>query len=353
MKKILSFLLVLLMLFSAALVVNKSLFGQAIVAKQEVISEETIKEDDAFRRLDDGTIIVNTSGLKGVITGYAGPVPLEILIKDGKVVEVRALSNSETPSFFSRASEVLTEWNGLTPDDALLKEVDGVSGATYSSTAIIQNFRTGVSYYLGVSGGGGQATPLKIWIALVVTLAACIIPLFVKNKAYHTVQLIANVVVLGFWAGQYLDYALMLKYISSGFVWPGALVAVAMLIAAFIYPLWGRPQHYCNHICPLGSAQQLIGELCGYKIKLSAKLIHGLDWFRKILWGVLMLLLWGDIFADWMDYELFSAFSYESASVVVLVVSIVFLLLSLVVNRPYCRFVCPTGSLFKRLENIG
>ncbi|MDE6632216.1 MAG: 4Fe-4S binding protein, partial [Muribaculaceae bacterium] len=30
-----------------------------------------------------------------------------------------------------------------------------------------------------------------------------------------------------------------------------------------------------------------------------------------------------------------------------------FILLSIIVNRPYCRFVCPTGSLFKRAENLG
>lgn len=241
----------------------------------------------------------------------------------------------------------MQSWIGKIPQEALAMNVDAVSGATFSSNAIISNVNAGMAYYEGTANKPKPHIPLKIWIALAVTLAACIFPLFVKNKAYHKVQLIANIVVLGFWCGQFLDYALILKYISSGFVLPAGLVAIAMLIAAFIYPLFGHPQYYCNHICPLGSAQQLVAELCGYKIPLSKKVLNGLDWFRKILWAVLMLLLWTDCLTEWMDLELFQAFQFESASVGIIVAACVFVGLSAVVSRPYCRFVCPTGTLFK------
>ncbi|MDE5745701.1 MAG: 4Fe-4S binding protein, partial [Paramuribaculum sp.] len=169
----------------------------------------------------------------------------------------------------------------------------------------------------------------------------------------HNIQLIANIIVLGFWSGMFLDYALILKYMSDGFTFPLGLTAIAMLIAAFVYPLFGHPQYYCTHICPLGSAQQIAGQLCSYKIKLSKKVLKGLDWFRKILWAVLMLSLWADCLTQWIDYELFQAFQFKSASLGIIIVAIVFIALSAVISRPYCRFVCPTGSLFKRAENIG
>ena len=232
-------------------------------------------------------------------------------------------------------------------------KVDAVSGATYSSTAIINNVNIGLAYYQGVGNRPTNTTPWKIWVALAVTLAACLVPLFVKNKIYHKVQLIANVIVLGFWCGQFLDYALILKYISGGFVFPVGLIAIAMLISAFIYPLFGKPQYYCTHICPLGSAQQLAGQICGYKVKISAKVLKVLDWFRKILWAVLMLSLWTDCLTGWMDMELFQAFMFESASWWIIGAACLFILLSIIVTRPYCRFVCPTGSLFKRSENLG
>ena len=48
--------------------------------------------------------------------------------------------------------------------------------------------------------------------------------------------------------------------------------------------------------------------------------------------------------------EVFSAFIFQTASVFVLALGGVFLLLSFFVARPYCRFVCPTGTLFKIAE---
>ena len=69
--------------------------------------------------------------------------------------------------------------------------------------------------------------------------------------------------------------------------------------------------------------------------------------FRQLLWAVLMLCLWTGVWFNWIDYEPFSAFVFQSASWVVIVIAVVFVALSTVIARPYCRFVCPTGSLFK------
>lgn len=354
MKKdrIFSLLLVLLMLMAASITVNKAVFCRSIGEKFSTQGHYNGNED-AETVSSDSIVIIHTDELPKTIDGYAGPVPLDIYIKNGKISDIKALPNAETSSFFERASVILDKWIDKTPEQALGMKVDAVSGATYSSGAIINNVNVGLAYYQGTANKSANSTPWKIWVALAVTLAACILPLFVKNKIYHNVQLIANVLVLGFWCGQFLNYALILKYISSGFALPAGLIAITMLIAAFIYPLFGHPQHYCTHICPLGAAQQLAGEICGYKIHISAKVLKGLEWFRKILWAVLMLLLWTDCLTGWMDLELFQAFMFESASWWIIGAACLFIILSVVVTRPYCRFVCPTGSLFKRAENIG
>ncbi|MDE6717777.1 MAG: FMN-binding protein [Muribaculaceae bacterium] len=330
---------------------NRSLFGNKFDAERGDATSSTVRSDSIT--VSDGVTVIHTSGLSGTISGYAGSVPLDIYIRDGRISEIETLPNAETPSFFQRASGILKEWEGKSPEEASGINVDAVSGATYSSQALINNVKVGLAAYEGGKSENNRSVPVKIWIALVVTLAACVLPLFVKSRIYHSVQMIANVVVLGFWTGQFLDYAMILKYTSDGFTFPAILVAMPMLIAAFIYPLFGYPQHYCTHICPLGSAQQLMGRICGFKIKISVKTLHGLEWFRKILWAALMLLLWGDCLTCWMDLELFQAFQYKSASIGITVAACAFLALSAVVSRPYCRFVCPTGSLFKRAENLG
>lgn len=78
------------------------------------------------------------------IKGFNGPTPLQIAMdKDGKIIEVRVLPNDETPNFLNRVINAgfLNSWNGLTAKEALNKEVDAVSGATYSSNGIQKSLK--------------------------------------------------------------------------------------------------------------------------------------------------------------------------------------------------------------------
>lgn len=350
LQKILSLVCCLLMMMAAAICVNKELAGHDITES----AEPEAAPSDTMTVAADGSTVIHTKYLTK-IDGYAGPVPLDITIDpDGEVTAVTPLPNAETPRFFRRASEILKNWVGKQAGSLDPLATDAISGATFSSEALKINMDAGLSHYLANTGKSGRPTPMpwKMWVALAVTLAACVVPLVVRSRIYLTVQLAANVIVLGFWCGQFLDYTLMLKYLSSGIPLPVGLTAVAMLVAAFIYPLFGKPQHYCNHICPLGSAQILAGMATKHKLKLGAKTVKALDWFRKILWAILMLSLWADILTEWMDLELFQAFMFRSAPTGIIIAAGVFVVLSAVVARPYCRFVCPTGSLIKRAEDI-
>ena len=85
-----------------------------------------------------GTVLLS-SPYSDEIMGFNGPTPLQIAMDaEGKIIEVRLLDNDETPNFLNRVIKAgfLDSWNGLTAEEALKKEVDAVSGATYSSNAI-------------------------------------------------------------------------------------------------------------------------------------------------------------------------------------------------------------------------
>ncbi|MFR1083171.1 MAG: FMN-binding protein [Bacteroides cellulosilyticus] len=58
------------------------------------------------------------------------------------------MENSETPSYFAkvRNSSLLQQWSNLSPEEAIHKEVDGISGATESSVAIIQSVHKAMEY---------------------------------------------------------------------------------------------------------------------------------------------------------------------------------------------------------------
>ena len=62
---------------------------------------------------------------------------------------------------------------------------------------------------------------------------------------------------------------------------------------------------------------------------------------------MLMLCLWTGVWFDWIDYEPFSAGGGQAAAGGGGAIALAFVALSTVIMRPYCRFVCPTGSLLK------
>ncbi len=360
-QQVCSLVVCLLLLSSLAIVKQGEWMGHELKPKAEVAK---IVDNDTLRTLPDGSVVINTTGLGADISGYAGKVPLEITVKDGKVMAVKALANAETPDFFELASSLLTSWNGKTIEEAMAQKVDAVSGATFSSKAIIGNVQRGLQYaqkqqtLSGESNGEGSKGGLSAALGafdcsakniagLIVVLMAAILPLFVKNRKYHLCQLVLNVVVLGFWCGAFLSYTSLIGYMAHGINILAVIIPFVMLLTAFVYPLFGKKTYYCTHVCPFGSLQQVAGTCVKYKVKMGRKTLQRLDLFRQVLWALLMLCIWGGVWSSWTDYEPFSAFIFQSASWVVIVLAAVFVLLSLVVTRPYCRFVCPMGTLFK------
>jgi len=347
----------LLVMTAVAIRRDGRVIGHDLQAKSETLQAETASAEpettaDSVRTLPDGTIVVNTAQTGKDIKGYAGPVPLEITIRENRVVSVSALPNTETPEFFDEAKTILSKWNGMTVEEASAAEIDAVSGATFSSRAIVNNVRRGLQSVASVkekqSFWGRFDLSAKTVCGLIVVLMAAILPLFVRNRRYRLIQLALNVMVLGLWCGTFLSYSLMVGYLSNGIdVWL-SFIPIIMLVCAFVYPLFGKKQYYCTHICPFGSAQELAGMVNPHhKWKLGKRTTKRLSTFREVLWGVLMLLMLCGVGFEWMDYELFTAFIFRSAAAVVIVLAVVVLLLSVFVPRPYCRFVCPTGTLFK------
>ena len=371
--RLLSLVVVVLILAAAAILRDGRILGHDL---REAHEAKALK-NDTLEVTPDGAFVVNTKPLAKDVQGYGGPVPLKIHIKDGRVADVEAEPNAESPDFFNRAKELFNHWQNKSVDEALAEEVDAVSGATFSSRAIIANMQRGLAYAkqhgqwgedgsvgaLGTSAPpivgsedgsvGALETSASPIVALIVVLLGAVVPLFYNNRRLHLVQLAVNVVVLGLWTGTFVSYTLFLRIFAGGVSLStiGALAApLLMLIVALIYPLAGRSGHYCANICPFGSAQELAGKLSRRKLRITPRVLKLLSVLRNLLWGVLMALLLTGTCTAWIDYELFTAFLYSSASVWVTVLAALFLVLSVWVPRPYCRFVCPTGALIKSVE---
>ena len=101
-------------------------------------------KDPVKKVLGNGTIVINTTTLCEDVEGYMGPTPVEIRIRKDTIIDIIALPNEETPKYFYEASKIFKKWIGLTPAKALEVNVDAVSGATFSSEALIENVQTGL-----------------------------------------------------------------------------------------------------------------------------------------------------------------------------------------------------------------
>lgn len=102
--------------------------------------------DNVISREND-TVIVNTMQLGKNIKGFRGNTPVKIFIRKNKVVKIETMPNHETPQFFAKAKNLLDQFNGQTVSKAVKMNVDGVSGATYSSEALKKNVKLGLEYY--------------------------------------------------------------------------------------------------------------------------------------------------------------------------------------------------------------
>lgn len=118
-----------------------------VLAVIAVVMFTSAKQDDGVITKREGMTVVNTTSLSKNVKGFKGSTPVKIYIKKDKVVKVEALPNKETPIFFEKAKSVLVNWERKAVKKAVVQDVDGVSGATFSSKALIKNVQLGLQYY--------------------------------------------------------------------------------------------------------------------------------------------------------------------------------------------------------------
>ena len=127
-------------LHSSFLFPLSSILLMSLALTSFVADEPTTKEN--------GTYVINTTQLGKDIEGYVGPTPLKVYIKGNKVEKIEFLKSQETPKYYAKVKKALQEkWNGKKVKDAKKMQVDAVTGATFSSEAVIKNVQIALDYY--------------------------------------------------------------------------------------------------------------------------------------------------------------------------------------------------------------
>ena len=300
--------------------------------------------------------VLSSAPFAPAIEGFAGPTPLYIYMDtEGRVVRSAAGENAETPDFFASAWEGTTpKWEGKDAETGAKLKVDAVSGAPYSSRAIVRNMQQTLAAY-AASQANDLREPAIGWgrtaaVAAVLLLGGVAAWRLRGRKWVRLGVLALNVGVLGFWCGQFLSLSLLRGWVANGLDPVVYLPTLLMLAVAVVLPFFGRKRHYCTWVCPYGSAQELAARLPLPKIPCSPAVYR---WMQRVRMGVLcllLLLLWSDLGLFLLDYEPFSAFLVQTAPTAVLVLAGAFLAASLFVPQLWGLACCPMGALLDLSE---
>jgi Na+-translocating ferredoxin:NAD+ oxidoreductase RnfG subunit len=306
-----------------------------------------------------GTVISSIVFSKRIY-GYAGPIPLLIFIDNNSVIKkVTVLENTETPRFMKHVIKkgIVDQWHGKSTVEAIAMKADVVSGATMSCDAINKSVVRSINALNKNNRGILDEIKdwnLKVWAALLVVISGIFMSFYArKRKSLRLFQIILNVVVLGLWCGQFISVSLIVGWLGNGVNLIAKISLTAMIVSALILPiLFKKRSFYCTWVCPFGAAQELAGKITKKRWKIPYSAMKYLKYSRRVITIALFISMWFGIGFDIMNYEPFAAFLFSHAGWAVLSIAIISIIMSVFVDRPWCRFACPTGQILKWSEKL-
>ena len=328
---------------------------------------------------------MNTSPYSDEIYGYNSVTPLNIYLDScDKIVEVEMCENRESRGFVNKVinSGFLDSWDGLTVEEAAKHHVDAVSGSTFSSTAIAQSLQTRMSLL------SQQKARLYSWdwnlfirqvCVLIVTVLATICFFMPKPKKFKNseswglgdlvtlrrISLLLSIAILGFWTNSLLSLSLFCNWLTNGVSLAIQLPILIIAALSIILPLVTKKAFYCQYLCPFGAAQEFAGKInfkrsnackdtsnVSTTSKTKANIYKVFSVLRKVILLSLLIIFALGVGLDLSVVEPFPIFNYQSIGFGVAIFATVILILSIFIKKPWCNYLCPTGTLLESFRML-
>jgi NosR/NirI family transcriptional regulator, nitrous oxide reductase regulator len=297
----------------------------------------------------------------GQANGYGGPFEAAVGVDlEGNVTGFAIVDHKETPSFLKRvqSSNLIKTLIGKSYQEAfqLDQDVDGVSGATYTSIAIAEAVRNGSRQV--ASGPLGLSLPLEtsrtIQFGLPeITLIALFATGFISHrqkfpytKQMRWISMVAGLLIIGFYLNRPLTSA-NITQLLLGF-WPTWQTNLYwyILIGGILFVLVvDNKNSYCDWFCPFGAAQECMGLVGGAKVHSAGKYKDKLKWLQRgLAWLAIVLAL---LFRNpgISSYEVFGTLFDLTGSPSQFILLGIVLLVALFIKRPWCGYLCPLRPL--------
>lgn len=319
---------------------------------------------------------LRTSPAADRVIGYQGPTDALVGFDPaGKVSGVAVLASYDNEPYVGYVRDD-TVFRGVyrgMPVEALAgidpknSGIEGVSGATMTSQAVAEGIIRAAREHAGQRAASARSSSLASslakgiagidgpqWGALGV-IAAGIVTAFTRLRGTWFGRLALPIVVLaylGFGAGALLSQAQVWGWAQAG-VARGAVVLIALSLAACVLPIATRRNVYCSHLCAHGAAQQLLVRFAKPKRTIPARLR---PWLTVLPWALLVVAILTAVLhlpLALVDIEPFDGYLPTVAGVAALVIFVVSLVASAFWPMAYCRHGCPTGALLDHLRFHG
>lgn len=125
------------------------------------------------------------------------------------------------------------------------------------------------------------------------------------------------------------------------------VVVLVVIIPVLLTLAFGRT--FCAAVCPLGAFQELVAVA---PARIPRWVDESLGLFPYAFLGLVVLTTVGSGYFLACQYDPFVSFFRLGGSAGVWIFSIGFVLLGVVIARPYCRFLCPLGAVFRMVASL-
>jgi NosR/NirI family transcriptional regulator, nitrous oxide reductase regulator len=300
-----------------------------------------------------------TENLKLNIQGYGGPVPLAIAFApDGKVLDLTALPNNESPSYTGALDIFLRQFINRSRHDPLVlgQDIDAISRATVTSDAVTSTVKAALHRFTTEVLGDRHEKAVQprtihwrdILIPLVLLALACT-ALLLKNTPLRWVTMAGGFLFFGILTQTMLSIVQVanlglgnIPTLSQNTLW------FTTLLIAFIPSLIvGRI--YCGALCPFALVQEILPGFFRRTKKRAPAISPKVDAAARnikylLLFGIVLLcFIAGNAAAANIEpfVTLFTSHNSKTAW------SFLFLMLILGIFhfRFWCVYLCPVGAL--------
>jgi uncharacterized protein with FMN-binding domain len=320
-------------------------------------AHNVVRISDELQRVEaaDGSIL----GFLGVASasGYGGPLAVAVAVDpQGRASSLSVVRHRETPAFVERMKRAsfLEQLAGRSYDDPIRlgDDVDGVSGATYTSLALTQSVRRAVS--AAAEGPLDLSVPEDERKVVFGVPELVLIGLFavavaqrrmrVKKSLRNQIRwatLLTGLVLIGF----VYNSPFVLTHINMVLVgywpeWRTHLYWYILIAGLLLFKAKDEWNVYCYDFCPFGAAQDVLGLIGGAKSR-KVRWSEVLLWVKRGLITVAISLALICRNPSFSSYEIFGTmFRLEGSNFQFALLAII-VFASMFYSRPWCQYLCP------------